>query len=92
MCEEITYSNSSGLAVLFAEAAADTSYLAYVHQRFSFFVRITLNESLLFVWNQLDQMFRADSYAFAAGLAGFFVYNRDAVYEMYRVKRTGIYT
>ena len=89
VCEEVAYRDSACLTVLFTETAADTSYLAYIHQCFTFFIRITLNERLLLVRNQFDQMFRTGSYTFAAGLAGFFVYDCNTVHDVDRVKGAG---
>ena len=91
MCKEVVYRDCSCLTVSFTEAAADTSHLAYVHQCFSFFVGITLNECLLFIWDQFDQMLRTGSDAFAACLAGFFVYDGNAVHDVDRIKGAGFH-
>ena len=92
MCEEVAYRDSACLTVLFTETAADTSYFTDTHECFSLFVGVTLNESLLLIRYQLDQVFRTGRNTFAAGLAGFFVYDRDSVHDVDRIERAGSYT
>ena len=89
VCKKVIYSDSTGFTVPFTEPASDTSHLTYIHQGFSLFVRIALNECLLLVRNQFDQMFRTGSYTFAASLAGFFVYDGNTVHDVDRVKGAG---
>ena len=69
MSQKIIYRNSLRFAVFLAQAASDTSGLAYFHKGFSFIGRIAAYSSFLTVRNQLNQMFRAHIYTSAAGFA-----------------------
>ena len=92
MGKEITYSNSSCLTVFLTETAADTSHLTYFHQRFSFFIGIALNKSLLLIRDQLDQMFWTCSNTFSTCLACLLVYNSNTINYMDCIKRTRLDT
>ena len=92
MCKEVINCYCARFAVLLTETASDTSDLTYIHQCFSLFIGIALYNCFLFVRNQLNQVLRTGCHTFAAGFAGFLIYHCDSVYNMNRIKRTGIDT
>ena len=88
MRQEILDGYGACPAVFLADPAPDTSCLAYIHKRFSFFIGIALDKCPLLIRDQLDQMLRTGGNTFPTRLTRLSVHDSDPVRYMDRVKWT----
>ena len=92
MGDIVFYSDRLFRALLCTNAAADTADSADCHNVLTLILRAALYTALSRLRDELDQVFRAGSYALATGLTSFSVYNSDTIYYMNGIKRAGSHT